>query len=165
MNIVIKRLDPERVAEALAQMGGAPDELREWLSEIDARFAPPAGCFLLAADWNPPPGQPLLLAASGAFRRMTAEICEVRRVLVKKAFQGQGLGKLMMRALTDQARAAGYTRMRAEAPADIAPLVAFYKREGFREVSAFRVATLEELEGRVFLEKQIAASPAAPPGP
>ncbi|HVS72650.1 MAG TPA: GNAT family N-acetyltransferase [Phycisphaerae bacterium] len=155
MNIVIKRLDPDRVAEGLAQMGGAPDDLREWLAEIDARYAPPGGCFLLAADWNPPPGEPLLLAASGAFRRISPEICEVRRLLVKKAFQGHGLGKLMMRALTDQARAAGYTRMRAEAPAAIPALVSFYKREGFKEVSAFRVATLEELEGRVFLERPL----------
>ncbi|HVX86204.1 MAG TPA: GNAT family N-acetyltransferase [Phycisphaerae bacterium] len=155
MNIVIKRLDPERVSAGLAEMSGAPEDLREWLSEIDARYAPPAGCFLLAADWNPKPGEPLILAASGAFRRMTPDVCEVRRLLVKKAFQGQGLGKLMMRALTDQARAAGYTRMRAEAPATIPALVNFYKREGFKEVSAFRVATLEELEGRVFLERPV----------
>jgi hypothetical protein len=61
----------------------------------------------------------------------------------------------MLRALTDQAKAAGYVRMRAEVPVEVAGLVDFYKRAGFAEVGAFRVATLEELEGRVFLERGV----------
>jgi GNAT superfamily N-acetyltransferase len=149
MNIVVKRLDVTRIGELAAQ-----GEMDPWLREVDGRYAPPGGCFLVAADWGES-GGPLTIAATGGYRRVSAEVCEAGRLVVKQAFQGQGLGKLMMRALTDQARQAGYVRMRAEAPAEVAELVAFYKREGFSEVGAFRIATLEELEGRVFLERAL----------
>jgi GNAT superfamily N-acetyltransferase len=150
VNIVVKRLDADRLR-------GTPweGELQGAMAEIDARYSPPGGCFLVAADWGAAPGDPIVVAGTAGFRRVTPEVCEVGRLVVKKAFQGQGVGRLLLRALSDQARAAGYSRMRAEAPADITSLVAFYKREGFNEVSAFRIATLEELEGRVFLERSL----------
>ncbi len=150
MNIVVKRLDVTRIGELAAD-----GEQAQWLREVDGRYAPPGGSFLVAADWGDAGGA-ITIAATGGFRRVNNDVCEVGRLVVKEAFQGHGLGKLMMQALTDQARAAGYTRMRAEAPADVPDLVAFYKRQGFHEVGAFRIATLEELEGRVFLERPLA---------
>ncbi len=150
MNIVVKRLDPTR-APGAAWEGDVQDAMQE----IDARFAPPAGCFLVAADWGTTPADPVAVAGTAGYRRVSAEACEAARIVVKKAFQGQGLGKLLLRALTDQARGAGYTKMRAEVPAEIPELAAFYKRSGFTEVGAFRIATLEELEGRVFLERAL----------
>lgn len=88
-------------------------------------FAPPDGCLLLATD---------AAAAAGcvAFRRLSADTCEMKRLFVRPQFQGLGVGRKLAETLIARAREAGYTQMRLDTTTFMRAAVALYASLGFR---------------------------------
>jgi GNAT superfamily N-acetyltransferase len=105
--------------------GAAVPEVVQKLVSTD--FVPPAGLLLIGHDAE---SKEKIVATAG-FRRVTEAVCEARNVVVFWGYQQKGVGRAMMERLLAEARAAGYRGMRAEAPAEIAPLAAFYLKMGF----------------------------------
>lgn len=86
-----------------------------------------------------PPGGRLLLAIYGAetsgcvaFRRMTSDICELKRMYVRPEFRGKQIGWQLANTLIQTAREAGYTLMRLETTTYLEKAIALYSALGFR---------------------------------
>ena len=104
----------------------------------------------LPGVYGPPAGR-LLLARSGghaagciAVRKLDTGICEMKRLYVRPANRGQGLGRLLVERLIDDARVIGYERMRLDTigPA-MQDAVALYRCVGFREIAPYSSVPIE----------------------
>lgn len=85
------------------------------------------------------PGGRLLLATYGAetsgcaaFRRMTPEICELKRMYVRPKFRGKRIGWQLANTLIQTARQLGYSVMRLETTTYLEKAIALYSAVGFR---------------------------------
>jgi [ribosomal protein S18]-alanine N-acetyltransferase len=63
---------------------------------------------------------------------------DVQTLGVQPALQGQGLGTLLLRALTAEAARRGATSLLLEVRADNEPAIGLYRREGFERISIRR---------------------------
>lgn len=98
-----------------------------------------------------PPGGKLLLARHGghaagciALRKLDAGICEMKRLYVRPAARGIGLGRLLVERLISEARALGYERMRLDTiESAMRDAVALYRRVGFKEIAPYSNVPLE----------------------
>jgi len=91
-----------------------------------------------------PPGGRLGLAvldgeAAGcvALRRFDAERCEAKRLYVRAAFRGRGLGRDLLRWVIDEARAAGYREMVGDTMPVMSQALEMYDRLGFERTGAY----------------------------
>jgi putative acetyltransferase len=101
------------------------------LAALPGRYAPPAGRLLLAEH----DGAVVGVVAS---REIGPGVCEMKRLFVRPAAHGLGIGRALAEQLIDEARAAGFRAMRLDTIADrMAPAVALYERLGFRDIPAY----------------------------
>jgi putative acetyltransferase len=109
------------------------------MQELPGAYAPPRGCLLVAAD----------AAGCIAVRPLTAEICEMKRLYVRPAFRGSGLGRSLAEAAIERARGMGYKAMRLDTVPVMERALALYRGLGFREISPYNASPVE---GALFFE-------------
>jgi ribosomal protein S18 acetylase RimI-like enzyme len=117
------------------------------LAGLPGKYAPPEGRLLLA---RAPHG-----AYSGcvALRPLGQGICEMKRLYVRPAFRGHGMGEQLMEAVIAAAREVGYQKMRLDTvPSMMARAVEMYRARGFREIATY---TENPVEGAIFLELEL----------
>ncbi|MEP6739884.1 MAG: GNAT family N-acetyltransferase [Caldimonas sp.] len=101
----------------------------------------------LPGEYAAPGGQLLLafvdgaLAGCGALRALTdadyANACEMKRLYVRPAFRGVGLGRALALALLDEARRAGYSAMLLDTLDDMESARELYASLGFEEIPPY----------------------------
>jgi ribosomal protein S18 acetylase RimI-like enzyme len=107
------------------------------------------------ADYMAPSGALLLAEREGAaagcvgVRRFDAETCEMKRLYVRAAQRGLGVGRALARAAIDRARDLGYRRMRLDTLPTMDAATALYRALGFRSIPPYRH---NPVEGASFLE-------------
>ncbi len=110
----------------------------------------------LPGDYTPPSGRLLLghfegqLAGCVALHSLEPGICEMKRLYLRPAFRGKGLGRIMVDAIVSEARRIGYHRLRLDT---IEPLmkdaVRTYRKMGFREIAPY---CANPCEGALYME-------------
>ena len=100
------------------------------LAALPGEYAPPAGALLLARSAG---------AAAGcvALRRLDGATGEMKRMYVRAAYRGTGLGRRLALAVIDEARRRGFRRLVLDTLPKLAPAIALYRGLGFREVDPY----------------------------
>jgi len=138
------------VAEAPASIEAARTLMREYaaslgidlgfqdfereLAELPGDYAPPGGTLLLALVDG-------AAAGCGALRPRPdvdyPNACEMKRLYVREAYRGLGLGRRLAQALIDHATRAGYRSMVLDTLDDMEAARGLYASLGFEEIPPF----------------------------
>src|SRR5579875_1192844 len=102
----------EYAAQLNASAGGehiCVTSLDQELEQLPAPYAPPAGALLLAFAQGAPAGIVAVRPLPALRAQQNEEIaCEMKRLWVRPAFQGLGLGRRLAGAALEQAQSLGY---------------------------------------------------------
>lgn len=118
----------------------------EELAGLPGAYAPPDGRLLLALH----DGQ---AAGCIALRRFDAQTGEVKRLWVRPAFRGTGLGRQLAERLLANARECGYERLVLDTLSSMQSAIALYRSLGFREIGAYYH---NPIPGAVYMELRLA---------
>jgi putative acetyltransferase len=120
----------------------------EELAGLPGNYAPPAGRLLLAMEGE-------TAAGCVALRRLEREVCEMKRLYVRPAFQGLGVGRMLVERIIREAGRAGYRRMRLDTLPTMTSARALYRKIGFHEIAPY---TSNPVEGVAYLELDLKSS-------
>jgi ribosomal protein S18 acetylase RimI-like enzyme len=105
------------------------------LAALPGAYAPPRGRLLLAGPEDAPQGCIALRPLAGS--DAAAPVGEVKRLYVRTAARGAGLGRTLAEALIAEARAIGYRELRLDTLPTMSAARALYASLGFRESAAY----------------------------
>ena len=101
------------------------------LANLPGDYAPPDGRLLLAIEENQ-------IAGCVAIRKIDDSACEMKRLFLRAAFRGKGLGRKLAEAIIAEARRIGYERMRLDTlPGKMDQAIELYRSLGFKEIGAY----------------------------
>jgi GNAT superfamily N-acetyltransferase len=102
------------------------------VASLPGKYAPPWGELMLACA---PAGDALGCVAVRPLEG--AAVCEMKRLYVRPAARGHGLGAALVTAIIGCAQELGYAEMKLDTLAGMAEAFALYKRFGFLEIPAY----------------------------
>jgi GNAT superfamily N-acetyltransferase len=121
----------------------------EELKNLPGDYAPPDGRLLLASEDDQ-------LAGCIAMRKLSPGVCEMKRLFLRPAYRGKGLGKLLVESIIGEARKLGYTSMRLDTlPGRMDTAIALYRSIGFVEIEPY---CENPVEGAKFMELNVDSS-------
>lgn len=113
------------------------------LADLPGDYAPPAGRLLLALHNGE-------AAGCVALRKIGEGTCEMKRLFVREAFRGQGLGPKLIEVVIEEAKRIGYERMRLDTlPPKMNQAIKLYRSFGFEEIAPYYD---NPVPGAVFME-------------
>ncbi len=127
---------------------GVPLDFQQFdreLAELPGAYTPPRGALLIAR-------QGAEAAGCVALRPNAPEICELKRLFVRPAARGSGLGRRLAEAALAEARRLGYRRIRLDTLPGMEAAQSLYERMGFREIGPY---TANPVAGTRFLELEL----------
>jgi GNAT superfamily N-acetyltransferase len=128
-------LDDPSVAPLLAALSEEYErrygEVDEMSSTDSQQFRAPDGSFVVILDAE---GRTV---AGGGIRRLSAEVCEVKRMWTSQAHRRRGHASAVLTALEGSARTLGYSCLRLETGPLQPEALALYRARGYREIPVY----------------------------
>lgn len=93
-------------------------------------LAPPGGLFLLARVNGSPAG-------CIGIRRLSPDVGEIRRMFVRPAFRGQGIGRSLLDAVETEAHKLGHTRLRLDTMEELIEARGLYAAAGYVKIAPY----------------------------
>jgi len=115
------------------------------LAGLPGKYAPPGGALLLAVEGH-------RTAGCVAVRALAENVCEMKRLFVRPAYRGSGLGRKLAEAVMREAGRLGYGIMRLDTLETLTAAMGLYESLGFRRTSAYYPNPLQQV---VYLEKPL----------
>lgn len=112
------------------------------LNRLPGEYVPPAGALLLATG-------EVGVAGCVALRPLEPGVCEMKRLYLRPAYRGKGVGRALAKAIIEEGRARGYRAMRLDTTPGLIEAIALYRSLGFREIAPYR---LNPIPGALFME-------------
>ena len=100
------------------------------LEALPGAYAPPGGALWIARDGDK-------AAGCVAMRRLDADSGEMKRMYVREAYRGSGLGRRLALEVIEAARRLDYARVVLDTLPKLAPAIALYRDLGFRETGPY----------------------------
>jgi putative acetyltransferase len=100
------------------------------LNALQTMYGAPGGCLLLARGHGATVG-------CIAVRRLSSEDCEMKRLYVRPAARGGGIGRRLIMAAIERAQSMGYKRMLLDTLPDMSAARTLYAALGFRETGPY----------------------------
>lgn len=140
----------DRHAEDIALIDRYFDEaaFERELAGLPDKYAPPSGRLLIAYRG----GQP---AGCAALRDLGDGAAEMKRTFVPETFRGFGIGRALAQRIVDEARAAGYRRLRLDTSHRQVEAIRLYESLGFRRVPPYYALTPALQHWLVFFERTL----------
>lgn len=104
------------------------------LAELPGAYAPPAGALLLAYVDSEAAG---CCALRPLYNTNHLNACEMKRLYVRPAFRGFGLGRLLVERILSAGQLNGYTTMLLDTLSDMETARALYQEMDFVEVEPY----------------------------
>jgi putative acetyltransferase len=115
------------------------------LENLRGIYGPPRGCLLLSQSDGAPVG-------CVGVRDRGDGVCEMKRLYVRPAARGSGLGRALAEEIIARARALGYRRMVLDTLEILKPALELYRQLGFQRVDAYYA---NPLPGVVYLSLEL----------
>lgn len=112
----------------------------------------------LPGKYGPPDGVLLLASVDGkgagcvALRKISNDICEMKRLYVRDAYRGLGIGKRLIDRIIDEARKMNYAYMRLDTLETMKKAQSLYLSLGFYDIEPY---VYNPIEGTRFLELKL----------
>ena len=106
-------------------------DIDEELANFAGMYGAPNGLYLLAREAGK-------LAGGVGMRKLTPQICEMKRLFVYDGYQGRGVGTRLCSALIREAKRRGYRKMRLDTLGRMQPAIRLYENLGFKEIGPYR---------------------------
>ena len=119
--------------------------IQDELSSLPGAYSQPRGCLLLAEIEDQ-------LAGCVAIRPLDAGACELKRMYVRPAFRGRGLGQALCEQIIERARSKGYLTIRLDTADTMHAARDLYTSLGFRLVEPYYDLPPEVLKRAKFME-------------
>lgn len=104
------------------------------LASLPGEYKRPSGALLIAFVDGMPAG---CCALRPLVHSDHLDACEMKRLFVRRAFRGFGLGRQLVEEIISLARLAGYTTMLLDTLSDMETARALYQEAGFYEVPPY----------------------------
>ena len=142
---VNRNIDPE--------IHGGGQTIQEYVEMYLAKFTkiqPPRGIIYIVESEGKAIGM-------GALSPLVKGVGEIKRMYVRPAHRGKGIGREMLEFLLQEATALGYTKIRLDTLKSMKPAQSLYRAYGFREIAEYPESEIP-LEWRIhfaFFEKDL----------
>jgi GNAT superfamily N-acetyltransferase len=130
---------------------GGHQALDAELAGLREKYGSPNGLTLLARTEG-------AVSGGGALMDLGGGVCEMKRVFVRDAFQGRGLGRRLCQALLEAAVTGGYERMCLDTGYQNSEAIAMYRSMGFVDCPPYRDYPDELLAHLRFMEKALTSN-------
>ena len=128
----------------------------EELATLPGKYAPPAGELLLTLG---PDGPDRAALGCVALRPLDEPgVCEMKRLYVRDAARGLGVGRALVAAIIAAAEARGYAEMRLDSLPSMTAALALYRRFGFAEIPAY---CFNPVPGTLYLARRLGSGRSA----
>lgn len=100
------------------------------LTTLPGKYGPPNGCLLLAYSPSGPMG-------CVALQRLSADVCEMKRLFVPVEFEGNGIGQTLARKICKEAEKIGYKKIVLDTHPWMTRAKDIYALLGFKEIERY----------------------------
>ena len=114
--------------------------MEAWVTENFGPAIPDRTSTVAAEEMVPPHGTFVVLyengeaVGGGGLRRLGDDVAEIKRMFVRPAARGRGLGRRVLEELESAASELGYRRLRLDTAVSMTTAMALYRAAGYRDI-------------------------------